>query len=176
MSAPDSSLSFVQAEQAPSTQRNQRAAKRNAHVLRRSREAAVVCKRSYKCGMPYSAISVRPLGSTFQEPKTRLWCQRLGYAWQRADKTKCKIQRLVSLRQPKRQGFAQAGQRLTRCCLTLHSSGPPTALRASRQALGLRPILRLPSAAQRRRGPLNSNVRQHTARHPAICTLRHFRS
>jgi hypothetical protein len=47
------------------------------------------------------------------------------------------------------------------CCLTLHSSGPPTALRASRQAQGLRPILRLPSGAQHRRGPLNSNVRHH---------------
>jgi hypothetical protein len=43
--------------------------------------------------------------------------------------------------------------------LTLHSSGPPTALR--RQAQGLRPILRLPSGAQRRRGPLNSNVSHH---------------
>jgi hypothetical protein len=45
--------------------------------------------------------------------------------------------------------------------LTLHSSGPPTALRASHQAQGLRPILRLLSGAQRRRGPLNSNVRLH---------------
>jgi hypothetical protein len=34
-------------------------------------------------------------------------------------------------------------------------------LHASRQAQGLRLILRLPSGAQRRRGPLNSNVRLH---------------
>jgi putative restriction endonuclease len=37
-------------------------------------------------------------------------------------------------------------------------------LRASRQAQGLRPILRLPSSAQRRWVPLNSNVRRHMPR------------
>jgi hypothetical protein len=34
-------------------------------------------------------------------------------------------------------------------------------LRASRPVQGLRPILHLPSGAQRRWGPLNSNVRRH---------------
>jgi hypothetical protein len=47
------------------------------------------------------------------------------------------------------------------CGLTLHSSGPPTAGRASHQVQGLRPILHLLSGAPRCRGPLNSNVRPH---------------
>ena len=47
------------------------------------------------------------------------------------------------------------------CGLTPRSSGPPTAWRTDRQALGLRPILRLPAGAPRCRGPLNSNVRPH---------------
>ena len=54
-------------------------------------------------------------------------------------------------------------------CLTLRSSGRPTALRAGRQAQGLRPILRLPSITQHRRAPLSSNVRQHVT---SNCTTR----
>jgi hypothetical protein len=51
---------------------------------------------------------------------------------------------------------------LAECRLTLHSSGPPTALGGGwRQRGGLLPFLHLPSGAQRRRGPLNSNVRLH---------------
>jgi hypothetical protein len=96
-----------------------------------------------------------------QEPKAILWCQRLGYAWQSTAKAKCKIQRFVFSWSPKRRGLVQARPHLTKCCLTLHSSGPPTALRTSHQAQGLRPIVRLLSGAQRRRGPLNSNVRRH---------------
>jgi hypothetical protein len=38
---------------------------------------------------------------------------------------------------------------------------PPTAGRPGRQALGLRPILRLLSSAPRRRRPLGSHVRHH---------------
>ena len=45
--------------------------------------------------------------------------------------------------------------------LTRRSSGRTTALRSGRQALGLRPILRLPSSPQCRCAPLSSNVRAH---------------
>ena len=49
--------------------------------------------------------------------------------------------------------------------LTSRSSGTPTACRASHQAQGLRPILRLLPGTPRCRGPLNSNVRQRRKRH-----------
>ena len=47
--------------------------------------------------------------------------------------------------------------------LTLRSSRAPTAWRASQQALGLRPILRLLSGTPRCRCRLSSNVRHHRA-------------
>jgi hypothetical protein len=56
--------------------------------------------------------------------------------------------------------------------LTLHSSGAPTALRAGHQVQGLRPILHLLSSAQRRRAPLNSNVRHHKDSNGTRCALR----
>ena len=51
------------------------------------------------------------------------------------------------------------------CSLTRRSSGRTTALRSGRQALGLRPILRLPSSPQCRCTPLSSNVRLHKFQH-----------
>jgi hypothetical protein len=42
-------------------------------------------------------------------------------------------------------------------------------LRTSRQVQGLPPILHLPSGAQRRRGPLNSNVRPHLSYAFEVC-------
>ena len=53
-------------------------------------------------------------------------------------------------------------------CLTPRSSRAPTAWHAGHQALGLRPILRLLSAAPRCRCRLNSNVRHHQ-NHPSAC-------
>jgi hypothetical protein len=46
-------------------------------------------------------------------------------------------------------------------CLTLRSSGAPTAWRTGHQAQGLRPILRLLSSTPRCWLPLTSNVRRH---------------
>ena len=54
---------------------------------------------------------------------------------------------------------SQSGQAAKQRCLTRRSSGRTTALRSGRQALGLRPSLRLPSSPQCRCAPLSSNVR-----------------
>jgi hypothetical protein len=84
----------------------------------------------------------------------------------------CAASGKMSSEAPVQRGFCHTHPRVSRTvgqchqqirrCLTLHSSGAPTALRAGHQAQGLRPILRLLSAAQCRRVPLNSNVRLHT--------------
>ena len=73
---------------------------------------------------------------------------------------------------------SQSGQAAKQRCLTRRSSGRTTALRSGRQALGLRPILRLPSSPQCRCAPLSSNVRRHkrpsstsTLEQPTLATL-----
>ena len=58
--------------------------------------------------------------------------------------------------------------------LTLRSSGAPTAWRTGRQALGLRPIVRLPSSTPCRCRPLNSNVRQREAQYKSTTTIGHL--
>jgi hypothetical protein len=97
-----------------------------------------------------------------REPEARLWCHRLGYAWQSTAKTKCKIQRFVFSKQPKCGGFVQARPHLTVCCLTLHSRGRPNGMPPGL----VRGVVTFSSAQAWRHSvglPLNSNVRHQKA-------------
>jgi hypothetical protein len=132
---------------------------RNAHVLRRSWVALLV--QPHILG-PALCRQLGPrFGHLYGQPQSRarvLFLRTLRPVWHRPRRHCTVLAGCGFMAMPVSRTVGQCCQDLQRC-LTLHSSGPPTAWRTSHHVQGLRPILHMLSGAPRCRGPLNSNVR-----------------